>query len=275
MSLCVVTATSDPERAKSCVESWGDVPLIIVVNGRPWHPSDAEATGLQATWITAPTYLGTVPAFNLGVQKALEQGYQILACLHDDLEILDPDWAKKVITHFRRHPNCGLAGFGGAIGLGDADIYQKPYEPVQLARIGFRSNLKDAEVHGMRSLLPEQVAALDGFSQIGRREFFAGWARMPDATLNNKRAPVWAMLEALGVTHHFYDGMLGCFAKRLGWETWYLPIPCHHYGGRTAVGDRGYQAWAEQQSVGGDHGFWERAHQIGYETFRDVLPIRV
>lgn len=271
--LCVVTATTNPEQARTCMESWGTVPLIIVTNGPRALDSMTFEMRSRVILVTARTeYLGTVPAFSLGVHAALEQGYQIIACFHDDLELHDPDWAKKVLTHFRRHPDCGLAGFGGAIGLGDADIYQKPYDPMQLARSGFRSNLSNAEVHGLRSLLPEQVACLDGFSQIGRADFFKGlFYPGGDAV----RVPVWQQLEALGVHHHFYDGMLGCYAARLGWQTWYLPIHCTHYGGRTAVGDQGYQAWAAAQVEGGDHGFWRDAHRIGYEHFRDVLPLRV
>ncbi|MGH8866161.1 MAG: hypothetical protein ACREVZ_16210, partial [Burkholderiales bacterium] len=186
LPLCIVTATTDPHRADACLDSWGDVPLIIVVNGGTWGPAEAETTGRQARWITSPSYLGTVPAFRVGVEAALEMGAEIIACFHDDLEMLDPHWAPKVLTHFRRHPECGLAGFGGAIGLGAADIYQTPYDPMQLARIGFRSNMKDAEAHGIRSLLPERVACLDGFSQIGRAEF---WTAKIGPLLQEYRGP--------------------------------------------------------------------------------------
>ena len=290
--LIVVTATTDPWRAKSCIESWGDIPLMIVVNGRQWTPDHGVATELVATWINSKQYFGTVPAFRLGMDAALERhpDATVFAALHDDLEIRDPDWATKVLTHFRRHPSCGLAGFGGAVGLGDADLYDKPYNPMSLARIGFRSNLVDAEVHGMRSLLAERVACLDGFSQIGRREF---WATVPCGQLapwnplyvdpisigigpfsDGRHVPALTQLEDLGLRHHIYDGALGCLAKRYGWETWYLPISAKHYGGQTAVGDPGYQAWAQTQIEGGDHGFWTSGHEIVFREFRDILPLR-
>jgi hypothetical protein len=275
MKLCVVTATTDYARAQSCIDSWGDVPLILVQNGPGGAYLNQPEREIQI--ISSPEYLGTVPAFNLGVQTALEAGYDLICCFHDDLAIHDPDWAHKVETHFVRHSSCGLAGFGGAIGLGDADIYQKPYAPQQLARVGFRSNMQDAELHGIRSRLPERVACLDGFSQIGRREFFAGDHLRGDFInpLTERLPRPWEVMVDLGIVHHFYDGVLGCLAKRYSWEVWYLPIACHHYGGRTAVGDRGYQSWASSQVTGGDHGFWESAHKIGYEEFRDQLPIRV
>jgi hypothetical protein len=279
MTLAVVTSTTNPRRAESCILSWNDVPTIILVNGRPWTADDATTLGVSATWITEPHYLGTVPAFRRAVDFVLREmpEIEIIACLHDDLEIYDHEWSTRVIRHFERFPQCGLLGFGGAIGLGDTDLYQKPYQPVQLARIGFRSNLVDAEVHGMRSLLPERVACLDGFSQIGRRAFWAGarWdASIPRHMRQEDDKRPWTYLEDLGIVHHFYDGALGCVARRYGWETWYLPMRCKHYGGQTAVGDTGYQDWAKSQIEGGDHGFWQKAHDTAYEAFKDVLPLR-
>ena len=250
------------------------------MNGRSWTPADAEGLTLQARYIyhLNDTYLGSVGAFRLGVDHVLEQwqGAEVIACLHDDLELHDPHWGEQVLRHFDRQPACGLAGFGGALGLGDDDLYKKPYDPMQLARRHFRSNLTNAEAHGVRSLLPERVACLDGFSQIGRREFWAGREPVTVLGASFRGAPrPWTTLQDLGFIHHFYDGALGCLAARYGWETWYLPIACTHYGGRTAVGDPGYQDWAKTQCEGGDHGFWKSAHRIGYDHFRDVLPLRV
>jgi hypothetical protein len=281
--LVIVTATTNPARALSCFRSWGDAPIVAVANNcDPFSPPFPWLGAAPISWLSSATYLGTVPAFRRGVDFALAHtDAEVIACLHDDVELFAGDWAERVLRHFDRQPACGLAGFGGAIGLGDSAIYQKPYDPMQLARVGFRSNMRDAELHGVRSLLTEQVACLDGFSQIGRREFWEGAladGHDDDRSVdfdNSGLARPWTALEALGVMHHFYDGMLGCLAKRYGWETWYLPSGCHHYGGRTAVGDQNYQAWAKTQCEGGDHGFWEAAHRIGYEQFRDVLPLRV
>jgi hypothetical protein len=258
MKLGIVTATTNRQRSQPYIDSWmhhatlRDRPVVpeVVENG-PEHDG----------------YLGTVPAFRKGVDRLLaDTDVDVIACLHDDVRIFEDGWDEKVLRHFARVPRCGLLGFGGAIGLGSDRLYQDPYDPMQLARIGFRSNLIDAGVHGVRSLLPERVACLDGFSQIGRRQFWEGWPTHPRP---------WTVLEDLGVLHHFYDGMLGCLARRYGWETWYLPVACAHAGGQTAVGDQGYQAWAATQAEGGDHGLWKKAHQIGYEAFRDVLPLRV
>ena len=268
--LVIVTATTNFERARRCIESWGRVPTVIVANsGRV--PSVHE-TPTHCTILVHDDYLGTVPAFRIGTDFAIDRtDAAIVANLHDDLEIADPDWAAKVIAAFERNPATGLLGFGGAIGLGDADIYQKPYQPVQLARIGFRSNLVDAEVHGARSLLSERVACLDGFSQIGRRAFWDGDPRNNPVVVERP----WTVLENLQVIHHAYDGMLGCLAARYGWEVRYLPIRCTHHGGQTAVGDPGYAVWAQTQAADGDRGLWEHAHAVWYDNFRDQLPLRV
>ncbi len=283
MTLAIVTASTNVERARPCLESWvrcatTPPPIFIVLNGCA-NVSKVEVAGVQAAWIHRDAYLGTVPAFRRGIDLALASGdFGILAALHDDFEIKEPGWDEKVLRYFARNPAMGLAGFGGATGLGDLDLYEKPYDPMSLARVGFRSDLEDAEAHGMRSLLAEKVAVLDGFSQCGRREFWEGYPA--PSTPHDQRfehspyARPWTVLEGLGIHHHAYDAGLGALAARYGWECWYLPLRCRHYGGQTAVGDVGYQAWAKTQDVNGDQGFWQRAHAAIYEAFRDQLPLR-
>lgn len=291
MTLAVVTATTNYERARPCLQSWGSTPKIIVLNG-PLHEAQQDRH-INDTILERSEYLGTVPAFRAGVDYALDSTKaEIIACLHDDVQILDPEWQAKVIRHFERHPACGLLGFSGAIGLGAEDMYQKPYDPMSLARVGFRSNLVDAEVHGLRSLLPEQVACNDGFSLIGRREFFDGFpeptyrARELDAIASERVGAVgvycgpradrpYTYFADHGIIHHAFDSLMGAYAKRLGWEVWYLPISARHFGGQTAVGDAGYSRWAAEQIPGGDQGFWEQSHKVGYQLFKDQLPIRL
>lgn len=222
-----------------------------------------------------PAILGVVPAFALGVEKALEEGAEIIACFHDDLLMEQDGWDDTVVNLFKACPRAGLCGFGGAKGLGSDDLYKAPYDPMQLARQGFRSNMRHAEAHGIRSEVAEPVACLDGFSQIGRADFWRGCS-VGTAPIEHQ-APntnLFTKLQCWGIIHHFYDGMLGAFAKRHGYLVWYLPVQCHHFGGQTAVGDARYTEWAQHQDPKGDGGFWERAHTLGYEQFRDVLPIR-
>lgn len=284
--LAVVTASTNFDRARACIESWTlwadrqPLNVFLILNGVGQSFSGPLPVLERTTiaYVEKANYLGSVQAFRLGVDAALQGPYDVIACLHDDFEIKEKGWDTKVIRAFDRQPQLGLCGFGGAIGLGAADMYQKPYDPMSLARCGFRSDLTDAEVHGVRSRLPEQVACLDGFSQIGRRAFWKGEAG-PHTSGSGQPFPryeaPWQLLEDLGIVHHLYDSLLGAIAARNGWETWYLPLRSTHHGGRTAVGDPGYQEWAKSHTTGGDADFWSQAHALGYENFRDVLPLRV
>lgn len=283
MKLAIVTATTDPARARDCIASWrlreGDRFIGVVNSNRlpTFTPSDAPGK-MSLDWIVNEGYLGTVPAFRLGVDYALEQtDAEIIACLHDDLIINDDDWAAKVSRYFIINPQLGLCGFGGALRLGHDQMYKRPYDPQSLARHNFRSNLVDAEAHGIRSLLAERVVCLDGFSQIGSRKFWGGHRRNGGSLRpsNHQGERPWTMLESLGLVHHIYDGALGCLAARYGWETWYVPVRCRHLGGQTAVGDPGYADWAATQVAEGDQGFWREGHRLVYDEFRDVLPLSV
>ena len=255
--LHVVTASLDIERAADCLQSWQDRATFAwrlhVIKGQ----------------------MGVVPAFAEGVRIALQEGAEVIACLHDDLLIEDDAWDAEVLSHFDLKPMMGLCGFGGGKGLADADIYQKPYSPHQLARQDFCSNLREAEQHGRRVTRPVRVACLDGFSQIGRRAFWCG--RMAGGT-EHPTVPIHQnILQVMtdwGIVHHAYDSALGAWARRLRWEVWMLPIACHHFGGRTAVGDPRYEEWARTIVPNGDRDFWELAHREVWERFRDVLPIR-
>ncbi len=263
-TLAVVTATTNPGRAADCLQSWLDRahyewPLIIEVNGFKDEP-----------------YLGVVPAFAKALRKALETKAEVIALLHDDVMIKEDGWDATVLAHFQLQPTCGLAGFGGGRTLGHPAIYTIPYEPHQLARGTFISNMEEAEAHGSRVVEPQTVACLDGFSQIGRRAFWTGNEQgsrhqvHPDLVGN-----LFQVLADLGLRHHAYDAALGCYAKRLGWDAWMLPIHCHHLGGVTAVADTHYHTWAKTQHPDGDEGFWHDAHKLVYEEFRDQLPFGV
>jgi len=296
MKLGIVTATLDWDRASGCVISWlgmatGPLHLYIVGQGKRnegWTAVTPKDLPGQVTMqgFMSKEILGVVPAFAIGVQKALRDGCSIIACLHDDLEISTRGWDQQVINTFKTCPRAGLVGFGGGKGLGAADIYQTPYNPMQLAREQFISNMRDAEAHGQRSETAQPVACLDGFSQIGLRSFWRNDPlRLPGAGVE-KSAPsanLFTVMEQLGIIHHAYDAALGAYAKQLGYQVWFIPVACHHYGGRTAVGDTRYHDWAssyeyedlESHRGGrGDQGFWEKSHRVVYELFRSVLPIR-
>lgn len=311
--LALVIATIDLERSAGCRFSWAGaaqdpIAMYTVASGVPdadnrWMPLQVSARSGMRHLYTSTALLGVIPAYALGVQKALEEGAEIIACLHDDLRCdgTEPPWDQAVLEHFAQHPQCGLLGFGGALGLGDDDIYQVPYNPMQLARKTFGSNMRHAEAHGQRWTEKRRVSCLDGFSLIGRREFWQGflaptpppgipeWDNSgPGEYLGQPRVypNLFQRMAAAGLVHHCYDSLLGCYAVRLGgWEVWFLPIPVHHLGGQTAVADSRYLDWAIESAPScldqkgdvarGDAAHWLRSHRWGYEHFRDVLPLRL
>lgn len=190
-----------------------------------------------------------------------ESSADVLAFVHDDVDIQDQDWMQVVQDFFAANPDCGLVGFGGALALGHPYIYKLPYDLMQLARYDYISNVIDAENHGRRVTVPVQVVVLDGFCQIFRRaayEEMGGW----QAVLN------------LGLTFHMYDFAAACFMARLGWKVWMLPIPCKHHGGRTSV-SAAYDQWLHSQGIAGDAEVHRKAHEVCYREFRDVLPLKV
>ena len=209
-----------------------------------------------------PEYLGVVPAFAAAARatQALYPQAELYACLHDDCLLEDPNWLTQVEAYFDAHPRCSLLGFGGAWGLGEDDIRTADYRPDLLVRKGFMSNMRDAEAHGVRVTTPRQIAVLDGFSLIGRAGFMLH---------------VWELLAKAGLVHHAYDAAFGALAAQYNLEVHLLPIPCHHLGGQTAVGDPGYHEWARGQAQYGDQGFWQQAHRIVYDRWGKALPVRV
>lgn len=277
----VVTATLDPRVAEACLLSWRaqanyQWPLYVVWgNVSQWYGESANAAmekkaRLEATRVICGPRLGhevhllnyngggSVPSMNVGVQQAAKDGAKVICCLHDDLLIEEAGWDQDSYMGAQQER---FAGFGGARGLGADGLYDRPYDPMSLARQHFLSNLRDAELHGFRSIRPQACVCFDGFSQIGTTDWFA---------------PAWQTLVDLGFRHHWYDGALGCLARRAGIPYGLMiPVKCHHFGGRTAVANPYYQRWAQEQVPTGDQGFWDEAHRIGYEQFRAELPLRL
>jgi hypothetical protein len=179
-------------------------------------------------------------------QKLFEQAkHPILAYIHDDVSIHEPGWDGRVLREFD-DPSVGVVGFGGAIAQGSTGMYDRPFDPGCLGRIGFRSNMRDWQRHGALFEGECDVAVLDGFSLIVRRE----------------------ILEKMGGWIHpfqywIYDYMLCCWAHRLGYRVRLVGVSCHHIGGV------GYNARPDLA------GPWEdglAANKWIFDNFSDVLP---
>lgn len=260
--IAVVTATVDPARTREFWETWSarqqlqrSVAYYTVINGPAPRSFFGVPDGLT---LHMPEVAGVVAPFRLGVGYAAAAGHKIIACLHDDMAFEQYGWDTRLLEFFDQTPDCILAGYGGAYGVGEAGMYAREFDPMTLARHDFVSNMRHAEAHGERCLRAQQVAVLDGFSLIGRPHFVQmGWEH----------------LAKHGVIHHAYDVYFGILAAVLKKQVWMLPEKVHHHGGVTAVGSAAYAAWAAQH--GGDQGIWLDAHRKVWEAGKGVLPINV
>lgn len=271
--LTVVTATVDPGKTLKYWSSWrkmATVPfrLILVVGSPKPEELMLDDEVVAQLWVGDEVVFrpidGTVNAFLAGLGVVEEAGGcedgKVVACFHDDMEIMQAGWDAMVKGVFSLYPKTVLAGFGGGKGLGSEDIYNVPYNPMQLARQGFVSNMRDAEAHGRRGVKIEKLACTDGFAMIGRDRFLL---------------EAFQLFNAKMVKHHAYDSWTGALARQAGLDCMLIPVACHHAGGVTAVGSEAYQSWARSQRRNGDMDFWEEAHRAMYEECRGILPFRV
>lgn len=206
------------------------------------------------------TNRGVVQSY--GDAYVINPDHQLIAYIHDDVEIKEERWAKRVRREFN-DPTVGLVGFGGAKQHGAADIYKTPYVLQQLGRTGYLSNVDDADTHGERFDGVTDVAVLDGFALVVRRDVLdKAWLRT-DPTFYGG----WPVDH---LTFHGYDYYLCCMARRLGYRVRVVGVRCHHHGGRTST-TKQYQDWLAAKGISDveDH---QRSHRWIYEEFRDCLP---
>jgi hypothetical protein len=246
MKLAIITAHAGSDSVKDAVGSW-------IPNGRnlPDEAFDVSVNSVSEIMTDPPVFIvngkrGMLDAYEIGFRKYSD--YDVLAFLHDDTIIHDPNWLDRVLKEFE-DPAVGLVGFGGALKHGDPDMYKKPYNYSQLGRSHFLSNMEDAEVHGKRFTDSCDVAVLDGFALIFRRSVLDkfGWG-------------LDTPCQYIG-----YDYRACCLTHRHGYKIRLAGIKCAHLGGRTFV----------KMGLGLQPGHWERflaAHRFLYDEFKDVLP---
>jgi GT2 family glycosyltransferase len=186
-------------------------------------------------------------------QYLLEQSEaDYLIYLHSDLTIHDPIWVEKLKAVCERSVACG---FGGALGLGNKDLYRKPYDICNMARNHYRSNQTDAEVHGERFTGSCRVAVLDAFCMVVNVEWLRSIGGWPTKHL----------------THHCLDLWLACEAARHNKEIWMTGVSCTHHGGGTSTKKAYAEAkWLQGGTTKSDHGM---PHKWLWDEYRDVLPI--
>lgn len=197
---------------------------------------------------------------NLGVTGSLQFLYEhsfapIIAFLHSDVEIFEQGWDERVLREFD-DPQVGVVGFGGALQLGENDIYRLPYKLTQLARVGYLSAQRDWQTHGEFTKGSLDVATLDGFALIVRRELLDKWGGWPV-----ERYPF-----------HNYDNMLCLHAHKVGWRVRLVGVDCIHHGGSTSTTEQAQAHWKAQGTS--DVAIHEQSHLNLYEDGRGWLPLR-
>ena len=122
------------------------------------------------------------------------------------------------------------------------------------------SNMLEAEIHGRRSATPEYIVTVDGFSIIVRK----------------------AMLDKMGgfdsdyKFHHLYDKNIGMDALNAGYKCLYVPVPVHHWSGKSANGPE-YQNWINEKmgSETGDMDTMRHNMKIFNQKWLNCLPLEV
>lgn len=262
LALCMISCSQELFADATGLASEGvveDVSLIALGNGcrlevsSDHHFSSVHIRNTQAN-------LGVVAALHeiWVMARVLPEPPDILCYIHDDLQILEAGWDRRVRSVFEHDPKCGLAGFGGSTALGGNEIYKVPYEVHQLGRRDFYSNMVGAEVHGTRTTKEMPIVFTDGQSMIVRRELLdkiGGWS--------------WWPFEHI---HHAYDYGIACMARRHGYGAWLVPCEVNHIGFQTASQPT-YKDLADK--YGGDAAVHDASHRFVYNEFRDVLPLRL
>src|SRR5260221_4293756 len=155
----------------------GEIGIILHING--YEDQEWDLPGILNSVPPRWRISVTTSDHNIGVTGAYDAIYQrqrdvgaaddLILYIHDDVHILERGWDARLEAFLRGHEKAGLVGFGGARGLGDPDLYRKPYVLQQLARRDFASGMRDAEAHGRRIDQPMRAAVLDGLALGFRR----------------------------------------------------------------------------------------------------------
>lgn len=181
----------------------------------------------------------------------------VIAYIHDDVTIHDPNWLGRVHSLFASNPECVCVGFGGATALGSPDLYKQRYQLSNMARRGYCSNQTDWQTHGSHEKGDKRVAVVDAFFMAVRTNFLRDLGGWPVDHL----------------THHCLDLWVACEAAHAKKEVWMTGVHCTHHGGGSSTKPAYQQAkWLQGRSLEQDH---QRPHRWLYEEYSDVLPIEI
>jgi hypothetical protein len=189
---------------------------------------------------------------NRSVLEAFQEIYEsttepIISLCHDDLEIYEYNWDRRVLNEFN-DPSVGLVGFAGGLGHGLPQMYKEPFHIPNLIRRDFISNMGDAEKHGYRFVGETDVAVLDGLALFVRRSVLDRWECG------------WPVNNPIG--YFMYSENLCCEVRRQGLRIRLVGVDCLHLGGKSSSGAPLPHSYEEE-------------HKYFWDTNRDVMPYYV
>lgn len=228
------------EYARNNLSLYSDVEFIILDNGSdiPFRIDPSIATVYRKD---AP--YGSYPCFWWGLSAA--QG-DIIAFIHSDLIITEVGWDKRVLEEFKKNENLGLLGFigsneidiAGGRGLGTTSNFQgKTYTLKEDSKVQKIWEGSPASVHGAQNSGYTKAAVIDGCAMVFRKSVLERISQRADFP-----------------PHHFYDRLLSCEVREMGYEIGVLGIGCDHISGQTVNQEPKYhelaRAWiAEHMPV--------------------------
>ncbi len=199
----------------------------------------------------------------------------ILAFFHSDLILAEPNWGKRVLEEFAKRPKLGLLGFvgsneidnDGGRGHGTTSNFQGN-ESMRQNADGTKTVWKGspAGMHGRCSDGYSQAAVVDGCAMIFRKEVL-------EKIKQRENFP----------PHHFYDRLLSCETREIGYEIGVLGIACDHISGQTVGANPDYgKEWCEAHNLSmietWDKTVYLEAERQWLTEYRDVkklIPCKV
>lgn len=227
-------------------------------------------------------------AKNIGVYPTFWKGLEhstggVIAFLHSDLIVVEKGWDKRVIQAFKDNEKLGLLGFIGSNeidrfggrGWGTISNFQGGTF-MNSDGIGIKTGWKGspASAHGKQDSGYSRAAVIDGCAMIFRRSVLEAIKQREDFP-----------------PHHFYDRLLSCETRELGYDVGVLGIACDHISGQTVNQESTYGemagAWAlthnihivkDEQHINWDATIYQEAERQWLNEYRDIkhfIPCKV
>lgn len=250
----------------------------LTAGGQPHTPDAPPPTKTAIVrYLRLSKPIGVYPVFWQALKYCIGD---IVAFFHSDLIISEKGWDAGVIKSFDEIPRLGLMGFigsneidsSGGRGLGTISNFAgAKYHSRNEKGEEFNWQGSPAGVHGKHETGLTKAAVVDGCAMIFRRSMLEQIPFRQDFPI-----------------HHFYDRLLSCEVREMGYMVSVLGIECDHISGQTVNQEPKYsqiaEAWAREHGLDiGDLHNWdsvlyreaERQWLLEYRDTKNLVPCRV